>query len=1142
MSTNLPPPGPLTYEGQVVTPNIVRMTDPTTSNNGFPVPTIWINYNTKKAWLLVSVALGIADWVPIGGNPGEVDSITVDTFTAPGTDPVLPDPAGNITITGGQVAAGTTANVIQTDSLAANAFTIQIQRSQAVATSTVEDNGVCHFDDSSFNVDTNGFVTLKGGSAAIDSVEVDTFTAPGTNPVVPDVAGLITVTGGQVAAGTTANVIRTDSLAANEYTIQVQRSQTASTSTVADNGVCHFSSYDFLVDADGFTSLNPKTPYSVLCAGTGTGQAIQPVASLGTVGQVLTSNGPGSLPTWQNGGGGSGAVQQVEIFNNTPQSNVSPSAFTNGAIPQNTEGLEVLSLSITPTSATNILVVEAQVALASNSRMYAALFMGSGASAVTVSSGATRDGFAAPICILYFVTAGTTNPITFAVRAGDTTGNPFSYNVDIPFTVDKVQGYSSCMTITEYGPAGGGGGTETFTVDGFTAPGTNPVAPNGSSNITITGGQVAAGTTANVIKTESLALNTYTIEVQRATTAASSTLADNGVCHFNSSDFTIDSNGFVSSIGGGFSREVGVDVHTAPGTSPVLPTSGGLITVTGGQVAAGTTANVIQTDSLAANTYTIQVQRTAAVGTSTVGSNGVCHFNSTDFTVDSNGFVSSIGGGFARFVEVDTYTAPGTNPVAPATGGIITVTGGQVPAGTTANAIRTDSLAANTYAIQIQRSQAVAGSTVADNGICHFNSADFTVDANGFVSTIGGGGGGAGIFTVDAHTSPGTSPVTADGSSNITITGGQVAAGTTANVIQTDSLAPHAYTIQIQRSTTAASSTAADNGVCHFNSADFTIDSNGFVSSIGGGFSREVGVDTYTAPGTSPVVPNSGGLITVTGGQVAAGTTANVIQTDSLAANTYAIQVQRSQATAVSTIADNGVCHFNAAHFNVDANGWVSGGGSGGGISEVNVQVFTTSGTYTPTSGMVYCWAQLVGGGGGGGGASVDGGAVSPAGSGGGAGLYASKVFSSATIGTSQTITVGAGGAGGIAAADGSSGTATSIGALLSVDGGVNGQYMRTSGPVQEGGDGGQASTGTYDYASFGGGGGYAINVGGAVVSGAGGASLLSPGGKARGVAADGVPGGGYGGGGSGGVAAVGVPATGGAGDNGVVIITEYIV
>jgi hypothetical protein len=99
--------------------------------------------------------------------------------------------------------------------------------------------------------------------------------------------------------------------------------------------------------------------------------------------------------------------------------------------------------------------------------------------------------------------------------------------------------------------------------------------------------------------------------------------------------------------------------------------------------------------------------------------------------------IEGIAGAIVASFEVDTSTPPGTDPVTPNSSGVVTVTGGQVAAGTTANVIQTDSLALNTYTIQVQRSQAVASSTIADNGVCHFNSADFTVDSNGFVSALG---------------------------------------------------------------------------------------------------------------------------------------------------------------------------------------------------------------------------------------------------------------------------------------------------------------------------------------------------------------------------------------------------------------------
>lgn len=150
--------------------------------------------------------------------------------------------------------------------------------------------------------------------------------------------------------------------------------------------------------------------------------------------------------------------------------------------------------------------------------------------------------------------------------------------------------------------------------------------------------------------------NIVTVVAQYAAATVATTTTDAGFASFNSAEFTVDANGWVSIAGGAAIAKVAVDAHTAPGTNPVVPDGTGQITVTGGQVAAGTTANVIQTNSLAANTYTIQIQRSQAVAVSTAGDNGVSHFNSADFTVDGNGFVSTIHNGTITSVQTANAT------------------------------------------------------------------------------------------------------------------------------------------------------------------------------------------------------------------------------------------------------------------------------------------------------------------------------------------------------------------------------------------------------------------------------------------------------------------------------------------------------
>jgi hypothetical protein len=82
----------------------------------------------------------------------------------------------------------------------------------------------------------------------------------------------------------------------------------------------------------------------------------------------------------------------------------------------------------------------------------------------------------------------------------------------------------------------------------------------------------------------------------------------------------------------------------------------------------------------------------------------------------------------------------------------------------------------------------------------------------------------------------------------------------------------------------------------------------------------------------------------------------------------------------------------------------------------VNIQDFTSSGTYTPTAGMVYCKIECIGAGGGGGACSVGSGGslTASVGGGGSSGSYSWGYYSAATIAASNfTVTIGAGGAGG---------------------------------------------------------------------------------------------------------------------------------
>jgi hypothetical protein len=72
----------------------------------------------------------------------------------------------------------------------------------------------------------------------------------------------------------------------------------AGTNTLLDTGTVA------IPVASGGTGNASATAYAVQCGGTTSTGALQSIASVGTSGQVLTSNGAGALPTFQNASGG----------------------------------------------------------------------------------------------------------------------------------------------------------------------------------------------------------------------------------------------------------------------------------------------------------------------------------------------------------------------------------------------------------------------------------------------------------------------------------------------------------------------------------------------------------------------------------------------------------------------------------------------------------------------------------------------------------------------------------------------------------------------------------------------------------------------------------------------------------------------
>jgi len=207
--------------------------------------------------------------------------------------------------------------------------------------------------------------------------------------------------------------------------------------------------------AKGGTGIATTTAYSVICAGTTATGSMQSLASVGTSGQVLTSNGAAALPTWQASGGGSGGIllQQLYTSTNTVIS-TSGTIPEDATIPQNTEGDEILTLSITPASSSNILEITANFIIASNAKGVIALFQDSTANALITTPTGDAGSAAESVVLTYIMAAGTTSSTTFKIRAGErfsSTGNFLINNYFAP-TASRYYGSTirSYLTIKEY--------------------------------------------------------------------------------------------------------------------------------------------------------------------------------------------------------------------------------------------------------------------------------------------------------------------------------------------------------------------------------------------------------------------------------------------------------------------------------------------------------------------------------------------------------------------------------------------------------------------------------------------------------------------------------------------------------------------
>lgn len=243
---------PTEYAGQKrpLLPVVDSPRAPTILDRKYAIETIWRDSSTNDEWILVDVIAGDAQWRKFtGGGFGTITDLRADDGNI-----AYPN-AGTIDVPGNVVAAATHAKPVYTRADVANTLDIDIQVASPQAASDINNAGIASFNSAQFAVDAAGFVSLGGGGLAIDQIDVDAATAPGTDPVLPTAAGQISILGAAVARHTIP--IETHSRAANAFNIELQISSaiTGAPANNLDSGICSFDDTMFTVDANGYVQL-----------------------------------------------------------------------------------------------------------------------------------------------------------------------------------------------------------------------------------------------------------------------------------------------------------------------------------------------------------------------------------------------------------------------------------------------------------------------------------------------------------------------------------------------------------------------------------------------------------------------------------------------------------------------------------------------------------------------------------------------------------------------------------------------------------------------------------------------------------------------------------------------------------------------
>ena len=368
------------------------------------------------------------------------------------------------------------------------------------------------------------------------------------------------------------------------------------------------------------------------------------------------------------------------------------------------------------------------------------------------------------------------------------------------------------------------------------------------------------------------------------------------------------------------------------GTHPEIPTEfianvgtavpiANQLEVLGEVVAAGT--NPFRSIA-SGNTVTYQAQITQAIAATDATKIGLASFNSDEFIVDSNGFVSLSGSGAG-----ETITGTTGGALSP-TAGNWNILAGVVAAGTVP--IQTNG-AVSTLTINVQTSQAIAAADATKLGLSNFDSSSFSVSGTGFVTLATTGAG----KTITGNSGGALSPT----ANNWNIFGTSTAAGT--SPVNTSG-SGSTLTVNVQTSQALAAADATKIGLSNFDSSSFSVTATGFVTLSTTGSGKTITGDTGGA--LSPTANNwnilGSGSITTAG----SGSTLTV-QLTGLTNHSVLVGAGTTTITKVAPSATSGVPLISqgASADPLFGTAVVAGGGTGSTSFNINGAVYSNTTT-----------------------------------------------------------------------------------------------------------------------------------------------------------------------------------------------------